>query len=280
METVKRQAGFASQGWLGLMFLAVGWPLNWMLPGTRTAWLFFPLWLGYILTVDALVQGRTGRSLWSRSRRGFAGLFVASSAVWWLFEAINARTQNWEYVGRDEFGPLAYHGLCTLCFSTVMPAVFETAELVRTFRWLDRWATGARIRPRRGLAAGLLLGGLCMLTLALLWPKSCYPLVWISLALILDPLNRWLGRRNILDWLQAGDWRPLISLSTGALICGFFWEMWNYWSYPKWIYHTPGAQFLHLFEMPLPGYAGYVPFALELYALKNFLWPRGPALRL
>jgi hypothetical protein len=65
----------------------------------------------------------------------------------------------------------------------------------------------------------------------------------------------------------------------GAVICGFFWEMWNYYSYPKWIYHTPGAQFLHVFEMPLLGYGGYVPFALELYALKNFLWPRSPRLQ-
>ncbi len=50
--------------------------------------------------------------------------------------------------------------------------------------------------------------------------------------------------------------------------------------YPKWIYHTPGAQFLHVFEMPLLGYGGYVPFALELCALKNLLWPCSPRLRL
>jgi hypothetical protein len=41
----------------------------------------------------------------------------------------------------------------------------------------------------------------------------------------------------------------------------------------KWIYHTPGAQFLHVFEMPLPGYGGYVRFALELWAQRNFFWP-------
>jgi hypothetical protein len=80
--------------------------------------------------------------------------------------------------------------------------------------------------------------------------------------------------------VERGDWRPVIALSVGALICGFFWEMWNFYSDPKWIYHTPGAQFLHVFEMPLLGYAGYIPFALELYALRNFLWPRAPRLRL
>jgi hypothetical protein len=58
----------------------------------------------------------------------------------------------------------------------------------------------------------------------------------------------------------------------GALICGFFWELWNYYSYPKWIYHTPGAEFLRIFEMPLLGYGGYLPFAWELYALRSLVW--------
>jgi len=43
--------------------------------------------------------------------------------------------------------------------------------------------------------------------------------------------------------------------------------------HPKWIYHTPGAQFLHIFEMPLLGYGGDVHFALELWALRNLFWP-------
>jgi hypothetical protein len=56
--------------------------------------------------------------------------------------------------------------------------------------------------------------------------------------------------------------------------------MWNYWSWPQWIYHTPGANHLHVFEMPLLGYGGYIPFALELFGLKNLLWARGPKLEL
>jgi len=34
------------RGWVGLVLVAVCWLLNWMLPGVRTAYLFFPLWLG------------------------------------------------------------------------------------------------------------------------------------------------------------------------------------------------------------------------------------------
>jgi hypothetical protein len=264
----------APQGWLGFALLAVCWPLNWTLPGMRTAYLFFPLWLGYILVVDGLVQVRAGHSLWSRSRRDFVLLFAASAPVWWIFEVINQRTANWEYLGTNTITIIEYYLLCTISFSTVMPAVFETAELVATFRWVARFASGPRIEPSRRLTLGLLLAGLAMLLLTLTWPKYCYPFVWTSLVLILEPLNRWLGRPHLLQRLQRGDWRPVISLSLGALICGFFWEMWNYYSDPKWTYHTPGAQYLYVFEMPLLGYGGYVPFALELYALKNLLCPR------
>src|SRR2546425_266608 len=77
----KRPALLPPQGWFGLALTAISWPLNWTMPGNRTAYLFFPLWLGYILVVDALVFYRTGSSLWSRSRRDFVLLFVASAPV-------------------------------------------------------------------------------------------------------------------------------------------------------------------------------------------------------
>ncbi|HUA37374.1 MAG TPA: hypothetical protein VMA35_03115 [Candidatus Sulfopaludibacter sp.] len=246
----------------------------------RTAYLFFPLWLGYVLLVDAWVCRRAGASLWTRSRKGFVLLFVLSVPAWWLFEIINDRTGNWEYLGTDTFTPLEYYALCTLSFSTVMPAVFETAELVRTFRGVKSLPAGVRIPDTARVNGRMLFTGLVMLGLALAWPKFFYPLVWISLVLIFEPVNRRLGRRHFLEWLQHGDWRPVISLSLGALICGFFWEMWNYWSWPQWIYHTPGAGFFHIFEMPLLGYGGYIPFALELFALKNLLWPHEPRLEL
>lgn len=280
MEATRSLPRFAPQGWLGLFLLLVCWPLNWMLPGARTAYLFFPLWLGYILVVDALVCRRAGTSLWMRSRRGFVLLFLLSTPAWWLFEVINNRTGNWEYLGAGGFTPLEYYVLCTLSFSTVMPAVFETAELVRTFRWVKSLRPGVQIADTPRVNGLLLMAGMVMLGLTLLWPRFFYPFVWISLVLIFEPVNGWLGRPHLLEWLKRGDWRPVISLSLGALICGFFWEMWNEWSSPQWVYHTPGAEFLHVFKMPLAGYGGYIPFALELFALKNFLWPRGPKLEI
>ena len=98
-ESARRSIFWVPQAWIGLVLVVVCWPLDWLLPGMRTAYLFFPLWLGYILLADALVLSRTGTSLWVRSPRDFVLLFVASSPVWWLFEVINRRTRNWEYLG-------------------------------------------------------------------------------------------------------------------------------------------------------------------------------------
>jgi hypothetical protein len=177
MERAHRLPGFAVQGRVGLLLVAVCWPLNWTLPGQRTAYLFFPLWLGYILVVDALVYRRTGSSLWTRSRRGFALLFLLSAPAWWLFEVINNRTGNWEYLGGGGFTPLEYNALSTLSFSTVMPAVFETAELARTFRWVKSLRPCGRVPDTLRVNGVLWLIGVTMLVSTLLWPhfftRSC-----------------------------------------------------------------------------------------------------------
>jgi hypothetical protein len=268
----------SAHGWVGVVLVAVCWPLNWALPGVRTAYLFFPLWLGYILVVDALVWERTGTSLWARSRKNFVLLFLISVPVWWLFELINLRTANWEYLGREFFSTLQFNLLSTISFSAVVPAVFETAELMLSFGWMQRFASGTRIRATAATFVGLFVVGLAMLSAMLAWPKIFYPFVWTSLVFIFEPINCWTGRPYFLKQLRDGDWRTVIALSLGALVCGFFWEMWNYYSFPKWTYHIPGFGFSRVFEMPLLGFGGYVPFALELYALRNFLWPNGPRL--
>ena len=64
----------------------------------------------------------------------------------------------------------------------------------------------------------------------------------------------------------------MVALALAALVCGFFWEMWNFYAMPKWYYTVPFFGFAKIFEMPLLGYAGYLPFAWELYALYHFVW--------
>jgi hypothetical protein len=267
-ETPVRPLARGRHLWLGLALVAVSWPLNWFLPGIRTMYLFFPLWLGYFLVVDALAHRRRGSSLVARSAPAdLIMLFLISALGWWVFEAINLNVGNWRYLGREQVGDFAYALLASLSFSTVMPAVFATAELIRGSSWVERLPRGPRVVPSKGNLLLLFATGAAMLALFIAVPGVFYPFVWGALYLMLDPVNRRLGRPALLDRLQFGDWRPVVSLALGALATGFFWELWNYYSYPKWVYDTPGVDFLHLFEMPLLGYLGYPPFALELFAL-------------
>ena len=258
---------FPPHGWLGLILAGLFWILNWTLSGERTHWGFFPMWLGYCLTIDALVFYRTGASLLTRSWRKYVGLFLVSAPVWWLFEALNLRTQNWTYLGAEKFSSLEYAFWTTLSFTTVIPAVFGSAELIASFGFLDRLRRGPVVRPDRLTTIVFFVAGWVMLALLLAWPRLFFPFIWLSIYFILEPLNVWLGDRSLAEWTQKGDWRPVISLWLGVLLCAFFWEMWNYFSYPKWVYHVPWGDWFHIFEMPLLGYGGYLPFALELYAI-------------
>ena len=105
----------------------------------------------------------------------------------------------------------------------------------------------------------------------LAWPLYFFGLLWVALYLIIEPINVWLGGHSVLHFTARRDWRPIIALWIGVWMCAFAWEMWNFLSYPKWIYTVPWVDFLHVFEMPLLGYLGYLPFALELYALYNLV---------
>ena len=251
--------------------VAVFWPLNWLVPGQRTLWAFFPLWLGFIVTVDALVALRKGTSLFLRSRGKFAGLFLVSVFCWWMFEVLNGRAQNWHYIGGGGLSLWGHLILASINFSIVIPAVFEASELASTFPFIRKAHPGLVIRGNRQTALILFLAGWVMLTLLLVWPKYFFPFLWLSLFFILEPINIWRGNRSLTNWTGKGDWRPLYSLWIGVLITGFFWEMWNFFSWPKWIYTVPGMDFLYFFEMPLLGYLGYLPFSLELFAFYHLI---------
>jgi hypothetical protein len=262
---------FPHHGWIGLGLVVIFWTLNWTLPGARTQWIFFPLWLGYCLFVDALVLHRTGTSLLNRGRRQYIGMFLISAPVWWIFELINLRLQNWHYAGGELFTPLAFWFWATISFSTVIPAVFGSAELFASFKIIKRLGNGP-ILPSDGRAIIIVFTtGLVMFILMMIWPSIFFPFIWFSIYFIMEPINVWRGNRNLAEWTQVGNWRPVLALWMGVLLTAFFWEMWNYLSYPKWVYHVPWGNCCHVFEMPLLGYGGYLPFSLELFAIYHLI---------
>jgi len=93
----------------------------------------------------------------------------------------------------------------------------------------------------------------------LLWPNEAFPFVWVAPILILEPIAYYNGVPCILLEVKRGHFLPLVAITTSTLINGFWWECWNFYSDPKWIYTIPYVGFWKIFEMPALGYLGY-PF--------------------
>lgn len=251
--------------WLGIALIAVGWPVSWTESLVEPAWrrhTFTPLWLGYVLVMNGLAYRRTGRSLLTQRTAWLVALFPLSAGFWWLFEHLNQFVGNWHYGGIEAQTGLDYLLQATLPFSTVLPAVASTWAWLRTFPRLESLQLPA-------VTANAALGWLALLagTLALgaigLWPEKLFSMLWLGPLLVLAGLQRLVLRESLFSALRRGDWRPLLQPALAALICGFFWELWNAGSLAKWHYSIPYVERFYLFEMPLLGYAGYLPFGIQ-----------------
>ena len=259
------------RGLLGLILICVAWPFSWAESGAGLQYTFFPLWLGFILAVDGLVLRRTGTSLIVRSPKIMAMMFILAVPYWWMFEAINQVIQNWVYIGSNTETNLFSVIQTSLAFSVVIPAVFEVSELVGSFNFINRFARMPALVLNRQQVAIIGILGVLSLAALLTWPKYLFPITWLSLFFIFDPINYLTGRPSITANVRHGDWRLVVAFALGALICGFFWEMWNYQATISWQYNIGFFDFVRIFHMPLLGYGGYLPFGLETYAMFHFV---------
>jgi hypothetical protein len=266
-------------GWGGLGLGLVAWFLAW----GRLAWFapwqrqtFTPLWLAYVLVVNALTYRRTGHCALVDRPRHLLLLFPVSAVFWWYFEYLNRFVQNWSYVGIDTFTPWQYVCYATLPFATVLPAVLSTYEWLRSFPRLSAGLENfrpVRVTQPRCLGAAAVAVGSGGLVAMSVWPDYGFPVVWMAPLLILTGCQALLGMPTVFAPVQRSNWRPIWLWALAALICGGFWEMWNTYSLAKWVYSVPFVNRFHLFEMPLLGYGGYLPFGLECATVVNLLGP-------
>ncbi len=276
-ETTRRLGSLKPHFWVGLLLLAAGH----LLIFGRTAsggslrpfsdYWFAAVWFGYIFALDALIYRRDGSSLFVSQKPVFLAMLPLSAAAWFGFEWINGFVQNWHYLRPYDIPDWWASLWSAVFFSTVIPAVWETAE------WLGGWKLVQSVPRRKGFTIPrpvivlLIALGALSLVLPVISPLYFFPLIWGFVALILDSVNYWRGAPSILGHWSKGDWRVPVSFYFGGLVCGFLWEFWNFWAFPKWYYTVPFVGGLKIFEMPLLGYLGYGPFAWELYALFWFV---------
>lgn len=281
LKPQQSRSPFPYWGWL-----AIGWTgLWWIIAWTRIPWLaivqeqtFTPLWLGYIVIVNASTFTRTSRCMMLHRPRYFLTLFPLSAAFWWLFEYLNRFVQNWYYLGIAEMSALEYFFRATIPFSTVLPAVIGTAEWLTshpTMSTKQDWFQPVHV-PSVKPASWCVLIVSCVGLLGIgLWPNYLFPLVWIGPLLLVVSLQALAGRRTILSPLAQGDCRSIWVPAVAALICGILWELWNWKSLAHWEYAIPFVHRYQLFEMPVLGYAGYLPFGLECVVIADLcLSPR------
>ncbi len=226
-------------------------------------WYYQFAWWGYILIVDAVIQWRSGDSLIVNRRSTFWVLCFVSAAFWFGWELVNLRLHNWHYIGVPRQAWQRWPG-AFIAYATVLPGIFSTYELLQVLG-VNPWS---RIRPLRRpekLYPYFLAIGTISFVLPLVWPRLFFPLVWVALVFLLEPLNHRAGVKSLLGYWQKGDLSPLARLLLAGLVCGLLWEGWNFLSGARWAYTIPYLAHPKLFAMPLAGFGGFPPFAVECY---------------
>lgn len=273
-------------GYVGLAIIAAAEALLFSGNVLVGRWFTPIVWTGYVLLADALVYKLRGRSLFVSDRRELLVVAAVSITAWWLFEFYNAPRfwrsdlELWWHYHNLEPNPYLRRVGYDWAFATIFPALFLTAELFNATlfrRWLE-------LRPVRltkpVLFLLILVGAFGAIIPFVVISEWLVPVVWLSLIFLLDPVNSFRGWPSITGDLARGDLCRLFSLLAAGGVCGVLWEFWNYWVVTRWTYTVPYLGNVKLFEMPVLGYLGFPPFAVECWAVyvffRSLLAPRRP----
>lgn len=192
---------------------------------------------------------------------------VISCGFWCSFELINLRLENWFYINLPGSTLLRYSGYL-LAYGTVIPAISVTAAALQPlFR-----SAGTKAVPRfDNYPLCAIVSGIAMLFLTILFPEYLFPLAWAFAIPLIDGINYRAGFRSFMADIERGDMSRILAALSSGLLCGVLWEMWNYLSPVRWVYTVPFFEGLKIFEMPLPGYIGFLVFGVETMAFADLL---------
>jgi len=281
MVTTSSKSGpskkFPLYGYLGFLIIVVAEAL--LFSGNQIVGRWFTpiVWTGYILFVDGLVYAVRSRSLLMTDRLELLVIVVVSIGAWWLCEFYNAPRfwksdlELWWHYHNLEPNLMLRRAGYDWAFATILPLLFITAELfsVTIFK---RSNAGARIRFSKPVLIVFIGLGVIGVVWPLLFPSAWLaPVIWLSFIFLIDPINALRGWPSIAGDLARGDGRRLWSLLAAGLLCGFLWEFFNYWAISKWTYTVPYLGNVKIFEMPVLGFLGFPPFAVECWVIYIFV---------
>lgn len=235
---------------------------------------FTPIvWTGYIMFADAIIYKIKGSSLLVDRAKEFVIMIPLSIFIWLIFEWYNLFLRNWVYVGLPDSDAIRFFGYAW-SFATILPGIFQTTELLEAVLPFNKlrcvpWKLNKTILSLR------MVVGAVFCIFPLFMPDYAQPFlfifVWIGFVFLVDPINYLFNRQSLLGDLEKGLPGRFWSLMAAGYVCGVLWEFWNYWANGKWVYTVPILSNIKIFEMPVFGFLGFGPFALECYILYIFI---------
>jgi predicted flap endonuclease-1-like 5' DNA nuclease len=242
--------------------------LSYEIPPIPT-WFYVFAWYPTLVALDQGVVLLGGESLLERPRDLVLMLWW-SAVIWFLFEALNFRLQNWYYVFLPASRLDRWLGI-TISLATVVPAVFLGERLLdRLGVWRDlRWRQVPLEPKHLPLVAGI---GVGLLAATLVFPRFLHPLTWVAVWLVIEPLLYARDpERSLFADAARGSWGRIVRLLAAGLFAGVLWETFNSVARGRWIYTVPFLEGLKIFEMPVVGFLGFPFFALEVWSLYHLL---------
>ncbi|MFH1673654.1 MAG: hypothetical protein ABIF87_09575 [Pseudomonadota bacterium] len=232
-------------------------------------WFYSFAWWSYILIVDSIIYKKKGNSLILSRTGSFLVMILWSVFIWLIFEWFNLTLRNWHYIDIPDTLWIRWFGYI-LAYGTVLPGLFETEELLDVLGLFSKRTFSAIPVTTRWYIPFFIIGIIFFIT-PLLWPRYCFPLVWVAFIFLLEPVNHRFGGPSLMREWERGNLRKFFLLLSAGLVCGLLWEFWNFWAGAKWVYTIPYFNKPKLFEMPLAGFLGFPPFAVECYVMFGFI---------
>lgn len=258
-------------GWIGLIVMIVMEIL--LFKGNRIVGLnFTPIqWWAYIFFMDALIEKIWEKSYIFHYTTEFILMSLYSFGCWLIFEFYNIYyINNWYYTELPEEWFYRWLGYLA-AFSTIFPGIFLTTRFLNYTGLFDKLAIKEWKLSKMKLFLWSFVGFVFLIFPFFYSSAYIFAIVWLGFILLLDPINYNLGFDSILSDFAEGKVQRFLNLMLGGYICGILWEFWNYWAIRKWIYTVPFTQDIKIFEMPLAGFSGFGPFAIECFCMYEFL---------
>jgi len=268
--------------WIGVFLTAFALFFLWGKfdhPKIITNWTLIPLFWGIILTVDGWVFYRNrGNSILNDKPQTLIAIAVCSIGGWLIYEYLNLFVKcNWFYPEGDMISTEQFFIYSIIGSSGLLTIAFEWYTLLKTFKgFAARFKQGLRIKLPRTLVWILFVASLCSMFAISIFPNALFFLIWtapmVALICALHLAGYWTPFTPI---GKKGDWSPILLICLSYFIQGLLYECWNYFSAYHladgrivtynpgfWVYSIPYVNVLHVFEMPLLGLFGYLPFGL------------------